>query len=184
VSGEWGQNIVGWAVITAASLTGAVFDVRTGRIPNRLCGAVLAAGLLWAWQFGGIEGIRGAAAGCILLSTPFVILFAAGKGGAGDAKLMAAIGVWTGWQRGVVVLVCVCTAGAMLAVAKAVARGNLGVLLAGVWNTVRTPVLRACRIVRPNLRPAETGERAGFNLPYGAAIFAGVCLAAAAEWLW
>ena len=88
-----------WGVVLLTSLAGAVTDLHARRVPNRLTFPVLLGGLLWATYEGGAAGLADAAGACVLLALPFVLLFVLANGGAGDAKLMGALGAWLGVAR-------------------------------------------------------------------------------------
>jgi len=47
----------------------------------------------------------------LLLGIPYFLLFAFAGGGAGDAKIMAALGAWVGWHNGIAVVVGVSIGG-------------------------------------------------------------------------
>ena len=100
-----------WGVVIGASLVAAAFDLQTRRIPNALTMPLLLAGLIRAIWLGRLLGLADAAAACFLLAMPFVLLFVFAGGGAGDAKLMGAIGAWLGLAQGMRVLLCVAAAG-------------------------------------------------------------------------
>ncbi len=169
-----------WGVVIGASLVAAALDVRTRRIPNALCGPLLVAGLIWSAWSGGVEGLGKAAAACILLMMPFVLMFLFAGGGAGDAKLMAAIGAWLELEQGIIVLGCVCVAGGVLAIATAIAKRRLKVVLANIVLSIYNfmfAVLTARSIgaAANEARPEQTEK---LTIPYGVAIFAGVCAGA------
>ena len=107
-----------WGVIISASLVSAIWDVRSRRIPNMITFPLLLAGLIWATWHGGLSSLAEAAGACVLLALPYVFLFVFANGGAGDAKLMGAIGAWLGFKQGIIVLCCVATAGIILAIIK------------------------------------------------------------------
>ena len=107
-----------WGVIISASLVSAIWDVRLRRIPNIITFPLLLAGLLWVTCHGGLSSLAEGVGACILLALPYVFLFFFANGGAGDAKLMGAIGAWLGFKQGIVVLCCVATAGIILAIIK------------------------------------------------------------------
>jgi prepilin peptidase CpaA len=175
-----------WGVVSGASLIAAVLDLRARRIPNLLCGPLFAAGLIWAvWQ-GGAGGLGNAFLAGVLLALPFVILFIFAGGGAGDAKLMAAIGAWLGLEQGIIALGCVCAAGIVLAIGTAIVKRRLRIVLANILLSIYSFIIAilgkrgiktAADLARPELMDKLT-------IPYGVAIFAGVCLAAGIELIW
>ncbi len=178
-----GASHLQWAVVLIASGLAAIVDASTRRIPNWLTGPVLLSGLTLAAWTDGVAGFGNSAAACVLLAALFTFLWMAGAGGAGDAKLMAAIGAWVGTAHLLLVLICVLISGGVLGIAYAVVkrRGvvvgrnlwNIGLgLLVSVmhrrkWNDVSIP------------RPKEMQ-----TMPYGVAIFVGTLAAAIGEWLW
>jgi len=106
---------------------------------------------------------------------------------------MGAIGAWLGLKQSVVVLLCVATAGIVLALAKAISQKRLKFVLTNVFVSCYTFVVCVAggRRIRPAERTDETaGQSGGLEVPYGVAICTGVCVAAAivglwgVEWLW
>ncbi|WP_410513879.1 A24 family peptidase [Paenibacillus sp. BR2-3] len=87
-----------WAFWGCAPFLGAAFitDIRSMRIPNWITMSALLTGLLVHAVVNGWEGLlfagSGAAAGFILV----MIMYFMGAVGAGDVKLFAGIGAWTG----------------------------------------------------------------------------------------
>jgi len=114
----WTEGLVPlqWAVVIGASLAAAVSDARRRRIPNLLTLPMLLVGMVAALAFGGLRGLADAGAAGVLLALPYLLLYAAGHGGAGDVKLMAAVGAWLGLVNGIVVLFAVALAGVALAI--------------------------------------------------------------------
>ena len=82
--------------VVAFTLCAAVIDVRTRKIPNWLtapfCIAGIAFNLIWHGWVGLQDSLLGFAAGFAIM---FALLLIKG-GGAGDLKLMAALGAWLG----------------------------------------------------------------------------------------
>lgn len=179
-----------WGALVGASLMAAVFDWRRGRIPNAITAPLLVAGLVWAAWMGGLPGLADAVAACVLLALPYVLVFVLSDGGAGDAKLMGAIGAWLGLEQAVIVLFCVATAGIVLAVATAMAQRRLR----DVLNSILVAVYGFIMMIRTGRRgyscmpdtaggkPADKARR--LKVPYGVAIFAGVCTGGAVVLLW
>ncbi len=167
-----------WPVVIGAALLGAVFDVKTGKIPNRLTGLVLLSGLMWAVVQSGLPGLADAATACLIVSFPYVMLFVFAGGGAGDAKLMGAIGAWLGVINGSIALVSVIITGAILAILLAVARKQTG----SVLRNLRSITLRFGQRIILCKTPVEeaTGSLSQAEdlqgMRYGIAIFVGVVL--------
>ena len=130
------MRVLQWGVVISVSLVAAIWDLRTRRIPNLLTVPVLAAGLVWAGFTGGLSGLAESVAACLLLALPFVLLFLFVGGGAGDAKLMGAIGVWLGLSQGVTALFCVAAAGIILAVSKAIMTKRFKAVVTNVFVSV------------------------------------------------
>jgi Flp pilus assembly protein protease CpaA len=113
-------------------------------------------------------------------------MFLFANGGAGDAKLMAAIGAWVGLAQGIIVLLCVAVAGIVLAIAKAIAQKQLKLVLTKVFFNVWTLALSLMgyKMTRLEANPAESKHQYRSSIPYGVAILAGVCTSGGIVWLW
>lgn len=110
----WSSLTWGYWIFLSWLLALSLIDADTMTLPNPLTQSALVAGLLFqgvlGWQSGGeaavwmpmvMKGIVGAVLGIWLLDViSFVGSVALGQAamGAGDAKLMAAIGAWLGWK--------------------------------------------------------------------------------------
>lgn len=101
------HGICAFILLTAVVLTAAVFDWRTERIPNRLLGPAVLAGLLLAAILGLIDGgFKGMLSGLgqsgfAMLAgfIPLFLIFMAGALGGGDVKMMATIGaIAANWE--------------------------------------------------------------------------------------
>ncbi|HZM00182.1 MAG TPA: prepilin peptidase [Planctomycetota bacterium] len=183
----YGQSVpaVQWGAVIGASLAAAVIDARSRRIPNWLTGALLLGGLAHAGIVGGGTGLLDATAACLVLALPYVLLFALAGGGAGDAKLMGAIGAWLGLVYGTATLVAVCLAGVVLGLLYAASARRLGAVGASIRNVGRAVVypLFGAGSLRdlPQLMPDTKGVQ---TMPYGVAILAGVIAAATGAYFW
>jgi prepilin peptidase CpaA len=175
-----------WGVVIGASLAAAIIDLRTRRIPNIVTVPLLAAGFLYAALNDGLEGFVGAAAACVLLALPFVLMFLFAGGGAGDAKFMGAIGAWLGLPHGVIVLLSVGAVGIVLAIGKALAAGKLRAVLASTYLSFYSFVLSLMGYGATEAAIAEdqVNGRVGLTVPYGVSIFLGVCAAGVFVLLW
>jgi Flp pilus assembly protein protease CpaA len=172
-------------VVVAATFVAAVHDARNRRIPNRLTGPLFLAGLAASFLAGGAADLLDAILASIVLAVPYVLLWRYAGGGAGDAKLMGAIGAWLGVVWGTVALFSVSVTGIVFAFAFARARNKLETVLADTRATARGVVLSvlgggSLRQAAGLLPLPEDGQK----MPYGIAIFAGVVLAAGGAWVW
>ena len=169
-----------WLFVLVGVAVGAVTDVRARRIPNALTGPLFLLALAWAIAMGGLPGLREAALGCLVAAGPFVFLFLFAGGGAGDAKLMGAVGAWLGVETGLLALVYVFLVGIALAIYFAAREGKL-------WYSVKRVgqvALRLLLLITPHRRFAFTGGSGAVpadsvRMPYGLAIFLGVWATAA-----
>jgi len=180
-----GQHLsLPWIVVIGASLLAALVDLRCRRIPNWLTGPLFVAGLVWSGYWGGLGGLGESAGTAGLLALPYIVLFLVAGGGAGDAKLMGAVGAWLGFRPGCQVLVAVCLSGMVMGLAWAACkRRSRGVfnniLLIGlglVWSVLARRKFSEDQSVLPNTKNMLT-------MPYGLAIFLGVCIVALREYL-
>jgi Flp pilus assembly protein protease CpaA len=179
------MTVFQWGVVIGASLLAALSDLKEKRIPNGLTLPVFVVGLIWSSWLGGFSGFAESVGTCALLALPYVLLFLFFGGGAGDAKLMGAIGTWLGLKQGLIVLACVAIAGGILAIAKAIAQKRLKFLLTSVFVSLYGSLLqlltrRKLQLVDEQAELKRSGE---LDIPYGLAIFAGVCFGGAVVWL-
>ncbi len=103
----------------------AISDVRERRIPNRLTGPALVAGLLLHLIADGLHGVGTAAVAALAGGGMFALFYIAGGMGAGDVKLMAAVGSLSTSRDVQYLLIATMIIGALFGVALAVRRGAL-----------------------------------------------------------
>jgi prepilin peptidase CpaA len=128
-----------FATLTVGSLAATVVDIRVRRIPNEITATMTGIGVGLAAA--GVSGfpIWGAAAGFALGFVLMMPGFLLGATGAGDVKLMAAVGALLGPATVVTAFLLTAIAGGVLAVAIAVQRRRLGATLAGTGRFIAAP---------------------------------------------
>jgi len=140
-------------VVGAYTLLAAATDLRKRRIPNWLTVPAAVAGLsfhLFAPSGWGLtSALAGFAIGFGLLLLPFLI----GGGGAGDVKLLAALGVWLGPHYMLVAFVLSIGAAALLAI---------GVLFV---NAIRNGIAASRRLACTELHEGESIRVLPFAVP-------------------
>src|SRR5688572_15812247 len=157
-------------VTVCFALVAAAWDLSTRRIPNVLTfGAALAALIAHAY-IGGWNGLGMAAAGWVAGVALFFPVFALGGMGAGDVKLLGAIGAWLGPVAAVWIALYSGIAGGLMGLVVAGCSGYLVQALTNVWS-----LLMYWRIV--GLKPAPEltlSTHQGPRLAYAVPVFAGL----------
>ncbi|MGA2070594.1 MAG: A24 family peptidase [Sedimentisphaerales bacterium] len=173
------KDIIQWGVVIGASLVAAIMDIRTRRIPNLLCGPLFVAGLVWSAWHGGAYGFVEALGAAVLLALPFVLLFMLAGGGAGDAKLTAAIGAWLSIREAGIALACICIAGGILGIIVAIYKRRLKIVCANLVLPVcdLLAAMLGLAVMKQAIESTRAIEGEKLTVPYGVAIFVGVCVA-------
>lgn len=157
-----GQWILGVVVVA-----GAATDWRSRKIPNWLTLPAMAAGLILN-ALGG--RLTTALIGMLAALGAYLLFFAMGFRGAGDGKMMGAVGAFVGWPQVGVVMVLVALLGGVAAVVVAMRYGALGRVV-GAAAAVLADLL--------SFRWRELRERADYRapgalrMPHGPVIAAG-----------
>ena len=147
-----------------------ITDIRSRRIPNLLTFGGAAAGLLFHTVYPGGAGVLSAAEGWIVGAAVFFVPFALGGLGAGDVKLLAALGAWLGPMEILHAAMYTALAGGVLALFVALARGYLRKAVSNIW-------LLLCHWSVVGVRPVHEVSldgSAGPRLAYAIPIFVGL----------
>ncbi|MGE5246240.1 MAG: prepilin peptidase [Betaproteobacteria bacterium] len=124
--------------VAGSGCAGAVIDLRTRRVPNALTIGIAALGIgLAACRVTPI-GIGGALAGFAVGLVMMLPGHLVGATGAGDVKLLAAMGTLLGPAGVAMAFIYTALAGGALALVVALSRGRLGVTLDRAASLVRT----------------------------------------------
>lgn len=165
------------AVLVGA--VGAIWDARTGRIPNRLTLPVAALAVALHAAFGGLARGAESVIGLVVAGLAPWVLARASDGraiGGGDVKLFAALGALQGPLVGLEIELSACVLLGTFAMVRLAFDGKLlKVLTSALWLLVN-PLLPARRR-RPVVPEALTEMR------MGPAIFAAVCYTSIADQL-
>jgi prepilin peptidase CpaA len=155
--------------VLAGAGTGAAIDIRTRRIPNVVTVGTAALGVTLAAT--GASGVSLASSMIGFLLGLLLMLpgRALGATGAGDVKLMGAVGAVLGLERIVQAFLFTAIAGGVLALAVAVSNRRLGITVRRTGRLMKAPGDARREIEAPN---------AGNRFAYGPAIAVGSTLAA------
>jgi prepilin peptidase CpaA len=155
--------MVPFLILSTGLATAVVTDIRTRRIPNWLTGAIAGAGFGLACGGGAVTPLQatlGLLAGLALMMPGHVI----GATGAGDVKLMAAVGSVLGPEMVFRAFLYSAVAGGVFAVIVAARRGVLSSTLQDAGRLVTSPAATREAVESPS-RPNR--------FAYGPAIAAG-----------
>lgn len=174
-------HIVPACLMIATATLAAVTDIRARRIPNVLVVGAFLAGLVVNTALGGLDGLMRAAAGAGLAMLVYFPLFLLRGMGAGDVKLMMAVGAVAGPRAWFWILVMSSVTGAAAGLILALAKGRLRATLINTGFIVRQLLsFRNPAVSREELSVHSAGA---LRLPHGVAIAFAVWVVALAALL-
>jgi prepilin peptidase CpaA len=159
-----------YLVALLVSFGACVTDVRSRRIPNVLTLGASASAMAFHTLNGHGPGLLLSVEGWFVGAAIFFVPFALGGLGAGDVKLLAALGAWVGPTDALWIALYTGIAGGILALVVASFTGYLGQALSNIWL-----LLSHWRVagLRPLSEVSLEGSR-GPRLAYAIPIFAGL----------
>jgi prepilin peptidase CpaA len=149
----------------------AVHDLKDRRIPNRLTGPAILAGLVLHLFLGGFSQMAWSLLAGLIAGGIFLLFYVAGGMGAGDVKLMTAIGCLSGISSIRTVLLATVIIGGIFALALAAYRGKTQQTLANVATLLEHHQTHGVQ-AHPELNVAN---QSALRLPYALPIALG-CL--------
>jgi prepilin peptidase CpaA len=153
----------GAAVVVA--LVAAAWDLATRRIPNELTFGAALAGLCVHAYVAGWSGAGLSLAGWLVGVAFFFPFFALGGMGAGDVKLLGAIGAWLGPAETVWVALFSGMAGGVMAVFVAAFSGYLSQAFSNVWGLLLYWRIAGVRPAPDLMLSSHRGPRLAYALP-------------------
>jgi prepilin peptidase CpaA len=120
------------AAAAACALVASVFDVKSRRIPNFLTMPAFLLGVALHLALGGWKQALSALAAGVICGVVFLIFYIAGGMGAGDVKLIMAVGCIAGISHILYLMVLTALSGGVMAIVLAVARGQFRQTIANV----------------------------------------------------
>jgi prepilin peptidase CpaA len=149
----------------------AAYDLRFRRIPNWLNMAGLAMGLILNTLLLHWTGLLDSGCGLMLAVIVYLPLYLLSALGAGDVKLMAAIGAIAGPLDWFYIFLATCVAGGVLGFCVAVAKRRLNETLLNTSSLASSLLhFRAPRMAMPSL---SVGDPNALKLPHGFTIAVG-----------
>ncbi|TRW89696.1 A24 family peptidase [Candidatus Methylobacter oryzae] len=157
------------AVLLIALIAAAAIDIKRHRLPNVLTVSTALLGIVFqCWLYGWSGFLNGLGGFCIglFLLLPF---YAMRWMGAGDVKLMAAVGIFLGWPYSLLAVALTTGAGAVAALGLLAAKG-------GLTNYLRRyGAMAKCLLLTGRVAyvPPEQEESSTLLFPYALAIALG-----------
>jgi prepilin peptidase CpaA len=164
------MNVPLWVAAPVIVLVAAAAraDVRTRTIPNRLTFPALLLGLALHGALAGADGLRSSLVGMAVAGGVLLPGWLFRWMGAGDVKLMAAVGAWLAWPQALVAVLASLVMGGVISLIVALRRGLLRQALVGA------AVIGAAALARSSVTPPVT---TGVRFPFALAVFAGSTIA-------
>ena len=159
-------------LVILTALAGCIHDLRARRIPNYLTFGSAGLALIYALATTGWPGLAIAIGGWALGMALFVPFFLLRGMGAGDVKLLAALGAWVGPVSLLSLTFYTAISGGVMAVVVVLSRRKLMTTFENLW-------LLLCHFKVAGLKPmAELSleNKNTVRLPYGLPIAAGTIL--------
>ena len=158
-------------LLGAALIPAVVWDLKYRRIPNLITLPLATLALVLHTVFSGLEGLLFSGAGLLLGTALFLPVYILGGMGAGDAKLMGAVGAVLGAKGVLISAVLTALYGGLYALILLLLHPAYGrELLSRTWAVLKTFVLTRQYIPAP----APDSVRKKPRLCYGLAIALGV----------
>ncbi len=159
--------MIGPWILGAVVLAGAATDWYHHKIPNWLTLPAMAAGLI----LNAVNGkLATALAGMLAALGLYFLFFALGFRGAGDGKMMGAVGAFVGWPAVAFVMVLVALLGGAAAVVVALRYGALGRVIGLAMAVLADLIAFRWRQLRER---ADYRAPGALRMPHGPVIAAG-----------
>jgi prepilin peptidase CpaA len=160
------MNAPPWVVVPVIVLvaTAAGADVRTRKIPNMITFPAMLLGVALHAALAGTAGFTSSLEGLAFAGGALMPGYLMRWMGAGDVKLMAAVGAWLGWPLGAIAVLASLVMGGVISLIVAVRRGIL-----------RQALTSAALMAGSVLTPGGAGSpvTSGVRFPFALAVLAG-----------
>jgi prepilin peptidase CpaA len=160
------------ATASACALAGSVTDVKSRRIPNYITFPSILLGLAMHLAIGGWKQFLLSLVAGLICGIAFLLFYIAGGMGAGDVKLMTAVGCIAGLPHVAYLLVLTALAGGIMALGLAFARGRLQQTISNV-GAIASHHTQEGLAPHPDINLSNAST---LRLPYALAIASGTLL--------
>lgn len=160
------------------------FDSTQRKIPNKITIPAILIGVIWSTVSSGLDGFLFSVWGFLLGFAVFLVPYILGGIGAGDVKLMAAIGALMGWEFTLASGLATAIAGGVIAVFYMLIKGGLKQTIVDMFGLIVKPIFKFLYLVSGNgwfLKSQKyfvnhKAKRENEYIPYAIAIALGVLI--------
>lgn len=160
------------------------YDIKTKKIPNKITIPAIIIGIIWSTVNSGFDGFLINMYGFLLGLAVFLIPYMLGGMGAGDVKLMAAIGAIKGWKFILLTSLWTALAGGVIVLVVMIYTGGLKNTIINAFGLLIKPIANRIFKVSGNktayklIQYFENNklERGNYYIPYALAIAAGALI--------
>lgn len=147
------------------------FDLQTRKIPNQLTFPVILVGFGYNLALSGLSGLEESFTGLLIGGGLLLIPFILGGMGAGDVKLMAAVGALNGFHITLYAVLYSAVAGGVIALGYSMIKRKASIVLLNTFFAL--PFMMGTKAGNLNLNKVNSGIR----FPYAVAILTGTITA-------
>lgn len=163
-------SLYGWLAI--ALIASTLTDILQRRIPNLVTYSTILLSILIYCFIGGFDGLKFSLGGLVLGFAVFFLPYVMGGMGAGDVKLMSAVGSVLGFRMTLVSVLIIAICGGILAIGYMIYRGILKQTLLKIFLSV----LYLGMHNDSTMLKVDSNKLQQERIPYGVAIASGVFL--------
>ncbi|MBP1920795.1 A24 family peptidase [Youngiibacter multivorans] len=173
-----------YIILILLLLYAAKFDITERKIPNKVTIPAFTLGIIGSWLNSGFSGVQFSLMGFLVGLAVFFIPFLLGGMGAGDVKLMAAVGSLLGWKLTVYSALLTALVGGIIAIGYTINNGYFNRMIGNFAYLIHLKVLNILYLITRNekiltsYRDARTRiqKNEKMYIPYGVAIAIGTLL--------
>jgi prepilin peptidase CpaA len=169
-------SLIPVGVVLTAALIAAVTDLWKFKVYNALTLPMLASGLIYHGLSGGSDALGSSLLGMLFGFASLVVVYAQGGMGAGDVKLMAAVGAWLGMPLTFYVFIASALAGGVYVLGLLLVVGGLNDVIVN-FQILLLRLAAVGRHLGQNDRietAAQRSERRKRLVPFAAMIAVGI----------
>ena len=161
------ESAVPAVAVTALALCASISDLKSRRVSNALTFGAAGLALVIHFALTGWSGFLSAGAGWATGFALFFPLFVLGGMGAGDVKLLAAVGAWLGPWGALWAALYAALAGGLMALAVSRSHGYTGKAFRNLGTMLRAWLSGGIRPIEGLTLKSGSGPRLPYALPIG-----------------